>query len=210
MKCKLCGSEKIKKISIEDKYYYCENCELIFIDPNSFPSYKKELEVYEGHDNNHENEGYVRRFRNFINTLIVEHMEDIEDVLEFGCGPGPVLADMLEERGLNVVKYDPFFYSDVDYKNKEYDLITSTEVFEHFWEPKQEVEKLIELIKDKAYLAVMTSFHPGFEEFKDWWYRRDSTHVTFYNLNTFKYLESNYPLKIIKTNNKNGIIFQKE
>ena len=210
MECKLCGSKKIQQIAIEDKYYYCKNCELIFIDPVSLPSYKKELEVYEGHDNTHENEGYVRRFKDFINTLIVEHIDEIEEVLEYGCGPGPVLADMLEERGLNVIKYDPFFYPEVNYKKKKYDLITSTEVFEHFWEPKKEVEKLIELIKPDKYLAVMTSFHPGAEEFKEWWYRRDSTHVAFYNLNTFKYLESNYPLKILNTNNKNGIIFQKE
>jgi len=210
MECKLCGSPDIKKIDIEDKYYFCKNCELIFIERAAEPSAKQEYEIYQSHENTPENEGYVNMFKVFINELFAEHLDEIEEVLEYGCGPGPVLADILENKGLNVTKYDPFFYPEVEFKDKTYDLITSTEVFEHFQNPKEEVEKLLKLMNPGAYLAVMTSFHEGIEHFKDWWYRRDSTHITFYNLKTFKYIENNYPLKIIKTDKENSILLKKE
>ena len=209
MECKLCGSKVKKEISIEDRYYYCQNCELIFIEKDSEPSLQQEYEVYQSHENTHENEGYVNMFKDFINELLSEHLEEINKVLEYGCGPGPVLADILENRGLDVTKYDPFFYPDVEFKKCKYDLITSTEVFEHFQNPKEEIEKLIDLLNPNGYLAVMTSFHQGIEHFKDWWYRRDSTHITFYNLTTFKYLEETYPIEIIKTDQENSILFKK-
>jgi SAM-dependent methyltransferase len=148
-------------------------------------------------------------FKDFIDNYIIDYKEEIEDVLEYGCGPGPVLADLLEEIGFNIYKYDPFFYPDFDYKSKKYDLITSTEVFEHFFDPKNEISKLVQLIKPGKYLAVMTSFHQGIDHFKDWWYKRDPTHVSFYNIKTFQYIENNYPLKIVKTKNNKGILFKK-
>lgn len=209
MECKLCGNKDLEKIKIEDKYYYCNNCELIFIERAAEPGYEEEFKAYKSHENTHENKGYVNMFQDFIKEILSEHLDKIEDVLEYGCGPGPVLADLLENRGLNVVKYDPFFYPDVKFEAQLYDLITSTEVFEHFHNPKQEIEKLIKLMKKDSYLAIMTSFHQGIDHFKEWWYRRDNTHITFYNLATFKYIESEYPLQIVKTNNENSILLKK-
>ncbi|HKL13630.1 MAG TPA: class I SAM-dependent methyltransferase [Halanaerobiales bacterium] len=209
MKCKLCGSKRIKKISIEENYYFCTNCELIFIEKGAEPSEKQEFEIYKTHENTHENEGYINMFKEFIKKLFIEHLDEINEVLEYGCGPGPVLADILENKGLNVTKYDPFFYPDLKFQDQQYDLITSTEVFEHFQDPKEEITKLIKLMKPNAYLAVMTSFHNQIDHFKDWWYRRDSTHITFYNLNTFKYIENNYPLQIIKTDCEKSILMKK-
>src|SRR6056297_2127254 len=209
MECKLCNSSDIKEIKVKEKYYYCNNCELIFIEPDKLPDYDREHEVYCGHENTHENKGYVNMFKEFIDNYIIYYKNEIEDVLEYGCGPGPVLADLLEELDFNVYKYDPFFYSDFDYKNKKYDLITSTEVFEHFFDPKNEINKLVQLIKPGKYLAVMTSFHQGIEHFKDWWYKRDPTHVSFYSLKTFQYIEENHSLEIVKTKNNKGILFKR-
>ena len=209
MECKLCKSSDIKEIKVKEKYYYCNNCELIFIETDKLPDYDREHEVYCGHENTHENEGYVNMFKEFIDNYIIDYKNEIEDVLEYGCGPGPVLADLLEELDFNVYKYDPFFYPEFDYKNKKYDLITSTEVFEHFFDPKNEINKLVQLIKPGKYLAVMTSFHQGIEHFKDWWYKRDPTHVSFYSLKTFQYIEKNYPLEIVKKKNNKGILFKR-
>lgn len=209
MKCRLCNSKDIKTFTVESRYYYCNNCELIFIDSSNFSSESKEHQSYLQHENTPQNEGYVNMFKDFIEQLIEEYVDEINTVLEYGCGPGPVLADLLEDRGLKVKKYDPFFYPEQNFLEHKYDLITSTEVFEHFQDPKKEVQKLVNLMKTGSYLAVMTSFHQGIEHFKNWWYRRDLTHIAFYNLNTFKYIEKEYPLQIIKTNNENNILLKK-
>jgi SAM-dependent methyltransferase len=149
-------------------------------------------------------------FEDFLEESVFPYIDDIDNVLEFGCGPGPVLADLLKREDYQVDKYDPYFYPEKVYENKRYDLITSTEVFEHFSEPRKEMELLISHLKDGGYLAVMTSFHPGPETFDDWWYKWDPTHIVFYNLNTFQKLAEDYNLKIIYTDREKYIIFKKE
>jgi hypothetical protein len=50
----------------------------------------------------------------------------------------------------------------------------------------------------------MTLFAPDdVDSFKNWWYLRDSTHISFYSINTFTMLAKKTDLKILKTDNKN-------
>jgi hypothetical protein len=44
-------------------------------------------------------------------------------------------------------------------------------------------------------LGVMTMFHPGEGSFADWWYRRDPTHVCFYNEATMRWIGERYGLR---------------
>ena len=210
MDCIICGSSNLELLDIQDKYYHCNDCEVIFIDPEEIVEADEEKERYEGHDNNHQNEGYVRMFENFIDEVIDPYinLEEINDVLEFGCGPGPVLADLLEDRNLSVDLYDPYFFPEKVYVDRKYDLITSTEVFEHFSNPIKEMKLLTSHLEEGAYLAVMTSFHPGPEEFEDWWYKWDPTHIVFYNQKTFSKIASEFDLEIIYTDQKKYILFK--
>jgi len=47
------------------------------------------------------------------------------------------------------------------------------------------------------------------DEFKEWFYIRDITHHTFYNLKTFEYIAHKYNYEIIYTDNKNKIVLRK-
>lgn len=210
MNCKICGSSNLELLDIQNKYYHCQECEVIFTDPAEIVAPVEEKERYEGHDNNHQNEGYVKMFKNFIDAVIQPNinLKEIKDVLEFGCGPGPVLADLLETEGLKVDLYDPYFFPDKVFLDKNYDLITSTEVFEHFSDPIEEMELLTSHLQEDSYLAVMTSFHPGPEEFEDWWYKWDPTHIVFYNQNTFRKIASDFDLEIIYTDQEKYILFK--
>lgn len=210
MNCKICGSNDLKVLDLKEKYFFCNDCEVIFIDPAEIVAADEEKERYEGHDNNHENEGYVKMFEDFIEKVIDPHLDlDSEDkVLEFGCGPGPVLADLLAEKGAEVDCYDPYFFPDKIFKTKKYDLITSTEVFEHFSDPLKEMELLSSHLKVGGYLAVMTSFHPGPEEFEEWWYKWDPTHIVFYNQKTFEMIVSKFDLEIVFSDQEKYILFR--
>lgn len=212
MNCKICDSDDLDILDIKNKYYYCNNCQVIFIDSEEIVSPNKEEQRYEGHDNNHQNEGYVQMFEDFISEVIEAHvdLDKAEDVLEFGCGPGPVLADLLESKELKVDLYDPYFFPKKVFKNKKYDLITSTEVFEHFSDPVKEMELLSFHLKEGSYLAVMTSFHPGPQKFKDWWYKWDPTHIVFYNIKTFEKLAAEFDLEIVYTDHEKYILFKAE
>ncbi|MFW6001519.1 MAG: class I SAM-dependent methyltransferase [Halanaerobium sp.] len=210
MQCRVCKSQDLRVLNLDENYYYCNNCQAIFIDKEKIVEPEEEKERYESHDNTHQNEGYVKMLEDFLKKSVFPFIKDIDNVLEFGCGPGPVLADLLKREDYQVDKYDPYFYPEKVYENKRYDLITSTEVFEHFSDPRKEIELLTSHLKDGGYLAVMTSFHPGPETFDDWWYKWDPTHIVFYNLNTFQTLAEDYNLKIIYTDQEKYIIFKKE
>lgn len=210
MNCKVCGGTDLDLLDLDNKYYYCNNCELIFIESAAVVDPKEEKERYEGHDNNHQNKGYVKMFENFIDELIAPYinLEELNEVLDFGCGPGPVLADLLEARNLVVDHYDPYFFPEKVFEDKKYNLITSTEVFEHFSDPSKEMKLLTSHLKKGGYLAIMTSFHPGPANFADWWYKWDPTHIVFYNQKTFKKLASDYGLEIIYTDHKKYILLK--
>lgn len=105
--------------------------------------------------------------------------------LDFGCGPQPVLAGLLRERGYTAEAYDPLFFPEEGYREKSFDLICLTEVLEHLADPMETLRELKERLADKGVLAVMTLFHPNDpEKFQKWWYRRDATHVSFYTEKT--------------------------
>lgn len=210
MICNICGSSNLDLLELEDKYYYCNNCEAIFIDPEAIVDPETEKQRYDDHDNNHQNDGYVKMFKDFINSFLKLKLdlEQIESVLDFGCGPGPVLADLLTVRGLEVDCYDPYFFPAKKFKDKKYDLITATEVFEHFSDPIAEIKLLKAHLKEDSYLAIMTNFHPGPEKFADWWYKWDPTHIVFYNQKTFREIASNYGLEIVYTDHKQYILLK--
>lgn len=208
MKCKLCGSTAERRQD-ERRFFQCQICGLIFKDEKYILTAEAEKKRYQEHNNSIENEGYVNMFRQFLDSAVLPFAEPDGDMLDFGAGPGPVLAELVGREGFSTTIYDPHFFPNLDYKEKKYDLITSTEVYEHFLNPHREIEHLCSILKDGGLLAVMTNFYTEADSFADWWYIRDDTHISLYSLKTFQWIADNFPLEIIYTNNKNYITFRK-
>lgn len=207
--CKLCGKSQISKITAGAKsYYHCPRCSLIFIDKSSIPGPETERKRYLEHHNSHENDGYVKMLGDFINHLVAPYQHEMDRALDFGCGPTPVLADLLAHRGLTVDVYDPYFYPEPDYKMNWYDLITATEVFEHLSDPYREMNTLKNHLNEDGYLAVRTLFHPGPEKFAEWWYHRDPTHICFYDSDTLDWIANHFSLRIVLRDGEKYCLFQ--
>lgn len=212
MKCRLCfQSEQLQEINYKNEiYFFCPECEYIFLAEKFIPGPEEEQARYAEHDNTLGNEGYVNMFEKFIDQIIIPHQKGVETVLDFGCGPGPVLAHLLRERGFVVDVYDPYFYPEKIFADKKYDLITSTEVFEHLKNPSRIVELLLEHLNPGGLLALMTSFHPGPENFADWWYKWDPTHIGFYNETTFRWIAKDFSLELIMLAAEKYCLFRKQ
>ena len=151
-------------------------------------------------------------FKKFIDKAITPYLDNPHNkkALDFGCGPGPVLAVLLRRMGLEVDIYDIYFAPEKVYENKTYDLITATEVFEHLKDPFSSTNLLKNHLKEGGILAVMTLFHPdNTSEFKKWWYRRDPTHISFYRPETFKVLGGLLGLEILMCDDKNTLVMRK-
>ena len=121
----------------------------------------------------------------------------------------------MEREGYQAYGYDLNFFSTEEFK-KKYDLIISTETFEHIKKPGEELVHLIPKITNKGYLAVMTRFYPikknnlCLDSFGKWYYNRDPTHIAFYSQKTFLWMADELKMKVCHNNQFDFIIFQRK
>lgn len=199
MLCTLCNTNLKNKI--DNVYFICDYCSAYVKDTKQYISLKKEKERYKEHNNDVDDKGY-QRFTSPITNTILEKYNTHHLGLDYGCGTGPVISKQLQDKGYKLQLFDPFFYVDEMYLNFTYDYIFSCEVFEHFYQPKEEIEKLLRLLKPKGRLLIMTHQYDGKIPFSKWYYRKDPTHVFIYTQKTFEFIAKKYQLTIEKKNNR--------
>jgi SAM-dependent methyltransferase len=146
----------------------------------------------------HENDASDAGYRAFLSRLLEPLLAAVgsEAVgLDFGCGPTPVLAEMLRARGHDVAIYDPFFADDAAVWQRSYDFICASEVFEHLHHPAREIDRLVASLCPGGVLAVMTGLSPpSADAFAGWHYIRDPTHVCFFDEAVFRYIAERWQL----------------
>lgn len=211
MSCPLCASVQSPFIIIENiPYWSCPDCGLVAKDKAHFPSPDAEKAHYDSHNNDLNDLGY----KQFLERLLIPLMDRVNwdnapiTALDFGAGPGPLLAKMLADAGCDTSIYDPFYAPDQSVLAGRYDIITATEVIEHFHNPKVMFDHLHAMLKPKGMLAVMTMVLTDDIDFKQWHYHRDPTHVVFYRPETFAHIAEHYGLRL-EIPHKNVAIFTK-
>ena len=209
MICNLCRSDAASCFdTIDNKTYWsCGICGCKYLDKSYFVDAQEEEKRYLEHNNDVNNAEY-RAFLSKLSNPLKEKIPLGAHGLDFGCGTGPALADILIKEGFKVSLYDPFFYPDKGALSKQYDFITCTETAEHFHDPYKEFNTLDSLLKPGAWLGVMTSFLTSDEKFENWYYRRDPTHVTFYCEKTFQVIASQRNWKC-EIQSKDVVLLQK-
>ena len=121
-----------------------------------------------------------------------------------------MLTIIMKEKGYQVLNYDPYFAPNEEYKNHKFDLIVLSEVAEHISNPKQTFEHLFTLLNSRGAILFMTEQRTMDDmDFLNWWYKRDNTHISFFNTKTFQFIANQYNLKIVSNNHKNIIVLQK-
>ena len=211
MKCPICsqGCHSFSDEKLSTHYYHCRACHFIFKSPDHYETYDEQKKRYDLHQNEEGNKGYQAYFKRFMD-YILPLAGNPKSALDFGCGATSLLANMLKEEGIDCDFYDPIYYPKTDYKDKNYDLIVSVEVFEHLHHPKEIFEYLLSKLNKGGYLAIQTQFHHGdIEQFLNWYYRLDHTHIVFFRPETFRYLADLYACSYEGDNNKNMLVIQK-
>ena len=186
MKCSLCSSHLDKKVT--SHFYLCVNCNSYVKDHNAFLDASLEEERYLTHNN----DVYDPRYRDFTSPITQEILEDFDAHhlgLDYGCGTGPVIAQVLKENNFQVLLYDPFFEPIEENLTKKYNYIACCEVAEHFHFPNKEFQKLNRLLIKGGKLYLMTQLYEEQKSaFKDWYYIKDPTHVFIYTYESFEYI----------------------
>ena len=183
----MCRADRARPLCSADgrDYWRCEACLATFLEPSQRPTPAEERAHYRLHENEVSDPGY-RRFLARLADPLLARLPPAQDGLDYGCGPGPALAAMLEEAGHRVSLYDPFFAPDPAALARTYDFISCTEVLEHLHAPADELDRLGRLLRPGGLLAIMTCFQTDDDRFAGWHYRRDPTHVVFYREATLR------------------------
>ena len=189
--CPLCGETHIAPWW-QDKYreyLHCQNCQLVFVPKVWHLPPEDEKSCYDLHENTGDDPGY-RRFLSRVAEPIITRVQPPAKGLDFGCGPGPVLAEMLAEAGYSMKVFDLYYANNPDVLDKQkteggYDFITCTEVVEHLGKPFIILQQLLDLLLPGGTLGIMTKLVRDQEAFKSWHYIRDRTHISFFSRETF-------------------------
>lgn len=188
--CRICKGPTVKfyHAVMKSDYYSCPYCEFISKDTATQLSVADELTLYNTHVNSIDDPQYVSYFRTFIEKTLLNDCTVGMSGLDFGSGPEPVLAKLLErDYGFKMDIYDLFYSPEKSYTGQMYDFITMTEVMEHLRNPMPYFGLMSTLLKEEGILAVMTNFHHNSEpHFNKWHYTRDQSHISFYTSKTFE------------------------
>lgn len=186
--CPLCGGDTsfFHEDAVRD-YHRCNICKLVFVPKQFHVTLEREKKEYDLHQNSCEDAGYLGFLSRFSDPFVAR-LGSPKCGLDFGCGPGPALATLIEHDGHSVALYDPLYKNDETVLSQKYDFITATEVVEHFRDPSKEFIKMFQMLVPAGFLGIMTKMVKGEAAFKTWHYIRDLTHVAFYNRSTFEYI----------------------
>lgn len=189
MQCPLCLTDKPEHWHrrLGRDYWCCRNCSLVFVPRGQHLDEAAEKQVYDQHDNRPDDPRY-RRFLQGAHDVVVQRLSPSAQGLDFGCGPGPALAAMLNDSGYPTTLYDRYYYPDTAALAQRYDFITLTEVIEHLAEPGQVLESLWTALSPGGLMVIQTQRVKDQQAFRQWRYLHDPTHIGFYSIATFDWL----------------------
>ncbi|USD41087.1 class I SAM-dependent methyltransferase [Vibrio sp. SCSIO 43135] len=195
--CPLCHNPTVTHYHSDKRrdYLQCDICELVFVDPSQRLEANEEKAHYDLHENDPSDMGY-RKFLSRIADPITERIQPNSHGLDFGCGPGPTLSLMLQERGHDIELYDIYYHPNQVVLEKAYDFMTATEVIEHLYEPDKVWQQWLNLVKPGGWIGLMTKMVIDKEAFATWHYKNDVTHVIFFSRRTFQYLAERDKLEL--------------
>ncbi len=200
--CPLCESKETtllfaRRDSTERRdFHVCSSCDLVFVPREFHVSPDQERERYLTHNNDPDDLDY-RAFLSRLWEQLRPRLRTAARGLDFGAGPGPALAAMMKEDGFESAIYDPFFHPERSVLTTTYDFITCTETLEHLRDPNSELKLLDSLLESGGWLGVMTGILDDRDEFPDWYYHRDPTHICFYSEETMRWIANRFRWKLV-------------
>jgi len=209
--CPVCHAECV---SFSDEkygitYHRCTACDHWFKSPRHHPTLPEQKQRYDLHENDPDDPGYRAYFRRFLDWVLPQVATGVR-ALDFGSGASGLLAAMLAEAGFDATRYDPIYHPDTGYRTHRYDLIVSTEVFEHLNDPEAVFSHLADRLAPGGYLALQTQFHPNdVSAFLQWYYRLDPTHIGFFTPRTFREMAHLHGLEFLGDDGKNKVLFRR-
>lgn len=201
MKCPLCGENGkeifkgrlLKKYLVQ--YYQCCICGLVFTETPYWID-----EAYEDTITCFDTGIMSRNIRNMFctNVLIDKQFDKNSIFLDYGGGYG-IFTRIMRDLGYDFRwkdKYSPnLFARGFEFEDKEsIDLLTAFELFEHFSEPKEELDYLFGVSDNILFSTLLYDNNMRYKPFSKWWYYTPQTgqHIVFYSKRTCLFIAQKY------------------
>lgn len=194
--CVICSGEPARtRLARNGRFLYeCARCGLLYRPAFDRPDPEAARRRYLQHRNDPADAGYVA-FLGRIVELTRPHLSPPGHGLDYGSGPAPSLSPLFERLGYTMTDYDPVF-APTELRGP-YDLVVSTECWEHFHEAGREIARVVELVRPGGVLAVMTEFWGPTTDVATWHYTSDPTHTTYYSRRSMDAIASRYGLTLV-------------
>jgi len=218
MLCTICNSptQAVFRARILSKYdvsyFSCPTCGFLQTEePYWLP------EAYQ-HTMNDEDIGVMQRnlcFADTVSSVIFFLFDRNGRFLDFGGGHG-VLTRLMRDKGFDFYWDDPngenLFARGFEYRAAQHrpiELVTSIECFEHFPQPRKELETMLGISSNIFFVTqLLPSPVPTPEEW-DYYGVTHGQHISFYSVTTLHYLAQQYGLNFF-TNGTNIHLFTKK
>lgn len=197
--CPLCNT--IEHTPMNQDFKVCSHCFGIYKRNDLLLDAQKEKERYDLH-NNDASDTHYQNFISPITEAVTYHFTPTAVGLDFGAGKSSAICKVLDDKNYNIQPYDPFFNDNKALLAQMYDYITSSEVIEHFYEPKKEFSRLKGLLKPNGALFCMTHLYDENIDFEKWYYKNDPTHVFIYQEKTIEYICKTFEFRRYKIENR--------
>lgn len=211
--CHICGNFELEEyVDGTRRFLRCggmEGCGIVFVHPECYLTPQKQSERYLLHRNILEPADAKGGYRSFLAKFadtVLDYMRNtstehkLSSIFDYGSGPEPALMQLLTEYKLSgrladtteIRGWDPFFAPTTPFFKNGADLVLCLEVAEHFENPTEGFAGLARASRLGGIVALQTMIVPqNYTDFKNWWYKEDSTHVNFYSKNALELCAKN-------------------
>lgn len=208
IECRLCGSTAEEKFrgkilnKYDISYFFCDKCGFLQTEEPYWLD-----EAYSETISSMDTGIMGRNLRQsrLVTTLIYEFFDRDETFVDYGGGYG-IFVRMMRDMGLNFLWHDPYSKNLVA-RGFEYEgqsnisLITSFETFEHFKNPRLDIERIMKISPNIIFSTVLLPEPipgPG-----DWWYYAPASgqHISFYSRRSLEYIAREQGLNLYSAAN---------
>lgn len=189
MTCPLCLGQKVEQFDQDKFRHYIKcGCGLIYVPREELISETDEKKRYDSHQNSETDPGY-RKYLKQIAEAMLPFLNENEEGLDFGCGSSKMMEEILKENGHKAHSFDLYYHPEEDLLKKKYHFLILSEVIEHLRNPREISLNLKKMLHPDGKIFIKTKWYPdSTHEFSQWFYKRDLTHVQFFNENSFQEL----------------------
>ncbi len=182
--CRLCGTASPLFFADRRRFFKCPECALIF----TLETAEKSAE--EAHYKKQWAETDPGFWKGQVDVLLrlIERYRAPRHLLDFGSGSG-AMTEEFQRRGLKVTPLEPMIHGYLKDQNFSctFDVVVAVEVIEHLpglWQELKQIERVLDQDGIVVFSTLLTNSFidaaDAQQQFAEWWYKDDPTHVSFF------------------------------